>query len=169
MRHQYSSREIGIFFELPKDSISIRSSRLKHKNAYISGALSVAPGKVRLEVLYDKIGELCEKKGIKAFIPYRDANPGKIEDFSNTKLYESNMAKLKNDTDLLICYVGLPSTGTGMEVQEACHVGIDVIILSEKEAPVSKPLQGCPGVKAFIRFTDFDDAMKQLEEVLDRI
>lgn len=139
----------------------------KTLKAYISGALSSAPGKVRLEILYDKIGELCEKKGISAFIPLRDANFNKIPGYSHKKLYESNMEKIK-ETDLLIAYVGLPSIGVGMEVQEAKTLGKDVILMTESGLPISKPLMGCPAVVELICFKDFESGLKLLDTALDR-
>ena len=137
------------------------------KSVFISGALSRVSGKVRLEVFYDMIEQLCISKGFDVFLPYRDANPDRIPGMTNRKLYLSNMDRLKNKTNLLIAYVGLPSIGVGMEVEAACNLGVDVILLAEAEVALSKPLQGCPAIVATIRFEDFDDAISQLAGELD--
>jgi hypothetical protein len=137
------------------------------RKVFISGALSSAQGTVRLEVFYERIGELCEGRGMEVFIPHRDANPERLDGFTNDLLYQSNMERLKS-TDLIIAYAGLPSIGVGMEVQEACHLNIDVITLAEKGFPVSKPLQGCPSVMSHVAFKDFDDAIAQLEVIIGK-
>lgn len=134
---------------------------------FISGALSSVSGLVRLEVFYDMIAEICESRGFCAFLPYRDANPGKIEGFTNDRLYLSNMDHIKNRTDLIIAYAGLPSAGVGMEVQAAYDYGVDVIMLSEKNITISKPLLGCPAVVEHIRFAGFDEAVEKLGAALD--
>ncbi len=138
------------------------------KSVFISGALSRVSGKVRLEVFYDLIAQLCQRKGFRVFLPYRDANPDKIPGLSNRQLYLSNMEKLGKDTNLLIAYCGLPSVGVGMEVQAASQLGLDVIALAEKDLELSKPLQGCPAIIALIRFENFDDALDQLKGQLEQ-
>lgn len=136
------------------------------KNVYIAGALSGIFGRVRLEVFYEMIGSLCEKKGFNVFIPHRDHNFDNTPDMTYKLLYEDIMKRLKS-VDLLIAYVGAPSTGVGLEVQECMHLGVDVIIVAEEECVLSKPLQGCPAVIEKICFDNFDDAMEQLEKVLN--
>lgn len=136
------------------------------KSAFVAGALSSASGKVRLEVFYEMIGNLCQQKNIKAFIPHRDASKEALS-LDAKKLYNVNMQEIKT-RDLIIAYVGLPSIGVGMEIQEACRNQKPIIILYEQKIPVSMPLMGCPGLWGEIIFSDFDDALSQLSVLLDR-
>jgi hypothetical protein len=132
---------------------------------FIAGVMTTAAGLVRLETLYEKIGSICESRNFKTFIPHRDANIRRIHDFTPQKLYLINMEKLV-EVDLVIAYVGQPSTGVGMEIQQACVLGKDTILISEADSPVSMLLTGCPNIISHIRFKDFNEAASRLDETL---
>lgn len=134
-------------------------------SAFISGALSAAKGKVRFEIFYERIGDLCKKMGIDAFVPHRDASHKTMPNYTHRKLYTLNMKKIK-EVDLLIAYVGEPSTGVGMEIQQATINGKDVLILCEEDRPKSRLLLGCPSVVEYVEFKSFDDALEKIEKVL---
>lgn len=138
----------------------------KELKGFVSGALSATSGKVRLEVFYEKIGDVLEKEDIHAFIPHRDANPRTTPGLTFDEIYKINMEKIKQ-VDILIAYVGEPSTGTGMEIQQATREGINVIVLCEQDKPLSKLVMGCPGVIDCIHFETFDEALEKLEKKLE--
>lgn len=134
---------------------------------YISGALTSVWEKVRLKVLYESIGSLCKKKGLDPFIPHQHKSLDKNPHIPVEEMYRMNMEQVDN-SQLLIAYVGMPSQGTGMEIERAYLRGIDIIVLSEKDKPVSRMVKGCPGVINHVVFNDFDDAMNQLEQILNK-
>jgi len=133
---------------------------------YISGALTSIRQKVRVEILYEKIGKLCESKGMRAYIPHLEKNLDKNPHITFYEMYRSNMEQV-DYSDLVIAYVGVPSQGTGMEIERAHGNGTDVFILSEKEKKVSRMVRGCPSVKGHVEFYDFKEAMQELEELID--
>lgn len=137
-----------------------------HFQAYISGALTNVREKVKLKVFYEEIGKLCEKKKIFPYIPHIYKSLDKNPDIPVREMYQSNMDEV-DKSRLMIAYVGVPSQGTGMEIERAYNKQMDVIILSEKGKSVSRMVRGCPAVIKHIEFTDFPDAMRQLEEALD--
>ncbi|MCD4784584.1 MAG: nucleoside 2-deoxyribosyltransferase [Candidatus Eremiobacteraeota bacterium] len=134
--------------------------------AYISGALTSIRQKVRVEILYEKIGKLCESKGIHAYIPHLEQNLDKNPDITFEEMYRSNMEQV-DKSDLVVAYVGIPSQGTGMEIERAHQNRIGVFVLSEKGNKVSRMVRGCPSVMGQIEFSDFDEAMQKLEIMLD--
>lgn len=135
--------------------------------AYISGALTTVWEKVKLKILYEKIGDLCQEKNLSPYIPHRHKSLDKNPEIPVEEMYDSNMSQV-DKSKILIAYVGAPSQGTGMEIERAHMRGIDIIVLSEKDKRISRMVRGCPSVISHIVFTDFDDAMKQLNEVLDK-
>lgn len=133
---------------------------------YISGALTSIRQKVRVEILYEKTGQLCESKGIHAYIPHLEKNLDKNPDITFNEMYRSNMEQV-DQSDLVIAYVGIPSQGTGMEIERAHQNGTEVFIVSEKGKKVSRMVRGCPSVIGHIEFSDFNDAMQKLEKLID--
>jgi len=138
----------------------------KQRQVYISGALTSVWERIKLKVFYEEIGTSCETKGLYPYVPHKykslDTNP----DITVEEMYHSNMEQV-DKSDLMIAYVGAPSQGTGMEIERANKNGIQVIILSEKDKKVSRMVKGCPAVIKHIVFSDFADARKQLDVVLD--
>lgn len=74
--------------------------------------------------------------------------------------------KQLSQSDLMVAYMGEPSTGTGIEIEYANTHNIPVYILYEKGKRVSRMLRGCPAVKKEIVFTDADDAILQFDMLL---
>lgn len=69
-------------------------------------------------------------------------------------------------SDVMIAYVGEPSTGTGIEIEYARERNIPVYLLYEKDRRISRMLIGAPHIKGRIEFIDHDDALKQLDALL---
>lgn len=135
--------------------------------AYISGALTAVWEKVKLKILYEDIGKLCEKKNIRPYIPHLHQSLDQNPDIPVKEMYDSNMSQV-DISHLLIAYVGIPSQGTGMEIERAHLTGADIIILSEKNKQISRMVRGCPAVKLHIEFTDHHDAISQLDSAIEQ-
>lgn len=135
--------------------------------AYISGALTAVWEKVKLKILYEDIGKLCFKKNIDPYIPHEHQSLDKNPDISVKEMYDSNMSQV-DESQMLIAYVGIPSQGTGMEIERANQNGSYVIVLAEKNKKISRMVRGCPAVKKHIEFTDHQDALRQLDSTIDQ-
>lgn len=135
--------------------------------AYISGSLSDLPREAQLKGFYERIGKLCEGKGIAAYVPHlMGTDPIENKDVTPSEVFHRDMLEVAR-SDLLIAYVGRPSLGVGAEIKQAYDTGTEVVLLWEIELSVSRLIRGCPAVRNTVIFTDFEDAVQKLSAVLD--
>lgn len=83
---------------------------------------------------------------------------------TNEEMYERVM-KLLQKTDLVIAEMSNPSTGQGMELQEAVRLNIPIIIVAKKGSKISSTVLGSGKIKA----TFFYDAQEDMKENLSSI
>ena len=133
---------------------------------FFAGALNNLPEPDKTKSFYKKMATIAEKLGFTYFWAFLngtdpDANP----DVSSKDVYDRDIAAL-DKSDIMIAYVGEPTTGTGIEVEHAHQTGKPVVLLYENTDRVSRMLRGCPAVKKEIPFSSEEDALKQLEAYL---
>lgn len=133
---------------------------------FFAGALNDLPNPDKTKLFYKKMAAIAEKLGFTYFWAFLngtdpDANP----DVPARDVYNRDIAAL-DKSDIMIAYVGEPTTGTGIEVEHAHQTGKPVVLLYEKTDRVSRMLLGCPAVKKEIPFSTEEDALKQLETYL---
>lgn len=127
---------------------------------YVSGPLTHLQ-KQEIKQLYEQIGALGESFGMKSHVPHKHTDPIANPDISAEDVYKHDKQKVV-DADLMVCYVGEPSLGTGMELEIALKHKTLVILLSEEGVKVSRMVLGSPAVIDHIQFSDFDDAIAKL-------
>lgn len=135
--------------------------------AYVSGALTNGEDLPRLRRLYENIGLLCQELGMEAYVPHLYTDPEHNADKQPDEVYAIDMKRV-SQADILIAYVGLPSLGVGAEIERAHHASTDVLLLREHAATVSRLVRGCPAVIGEVAFSDDDDALVQLRDVLEQ-
>ena len=69
----------------------------------------------------------------------------------------------------MVCYVGEPSLGTGIELEIAYQAGKPIILLSEVGSKVSRMARGVPSVVYHIESEGIDDAKRKLQQVLKQL
>lgn len=131
------------------------------KQVYISGALTGISSPEAIKGFYENIGKVCDEVGYHAYVPHLHTDPIRDPDVSSEQVNETDRSILKSSR-LVIAYVGLPSLGTGIEIEMAYHSSIPVILLYEKGKRVSRLARGNPAVEKEIVFENFDEALKQL-------
>ncbi|EKD49425.1 MAG: hypothetical protein ACD_63C00148G0007 [uncultured bacterium] len=139
---------------------------MKKPKAHISGCLIGVSSDEQKELLnfYEDIADVCQKHGLQTFVPHMYFFPkGNPED-----VYEREIRDISS-TDLVVAYVGKPSIGVGTELEAAKTCNALIILLYEKGVKVSKLALGNPAVIHEIEFKDFDDALKKLDDALDKI
>lgn len=89
---------------------------------------------------------------------FQISTPLDTMEFKGTDLerYERAMNLLK-DTKLLIAEMSNPSTGQGMELQEAIRLNIPILIIAKNESKISSLIKGCRNVKHIIYYNDVED------------
>lgn len=140
---------------------------MKKPRVYVSGVLTGGESVEELKRLYERIGAVCAKIGCDVYIPHQHTDPVLHSEISPQEVYHTDMREVSR-SDLVIAYVGLPSLGVGAEIERAHHSNIDVVILYEEGARVSRLIRGSPAVLCEIPFSSQEKALQELEEMLSR-
>ncbi len=133
---------------------------------FFAGPLTNLTNPDRTKAFYRKLEEVAKKHGYDYFWAFRHGtDPVANPTVTPRDVYARDIAQL-DESDVMVAYVGEPSTGTGLEIEHAHHKGIPVYLLYEKDKKVSRMLRGCPAVKKEIVFADEADGIKQFETLL---
>ncbi len=108
---------------------------------------------------------LCEEIGFLAYVPHINTDPINHPNISPRQVFETDKHQVTT-SDLVIAYLGFPAFGVGMELAYVESKAIPIILLYEKDKRVSRFPRGIPTVLSEIEFTDYEDALTQLENVL---
>ncbi len=84
---------------------------------------------------------------------------------TNEEMY-TRVMKLLQETDLVIAEMSSPSTGQGMELQEAVRLNIPIIIVAKVGSKISSTVLGSGKIKATLFYNDKDDIKKNLNGIL---
>ena len=133
--------------------------------AYISGALSALDDAPRTKLFYEVLAEIAETAGLRAYLPHRVSDPVVSADLDPRAVYEIDRAHVTGAA-VLIAYAGIPSFGVGIEVELAREHGVPVIIVAERDRPISRLLLGNPAVVEVVKFADLDGLRRALAAAL---
>src|SRR5437763_5146511 len=123
--------------------------------AYISGALTALEDAPRTKVFYELLAELAEAAGLRAYLPHRVTDPVAAAHLDPRSVYEIDRAHVTSAA-VLIAYAGIPSFGVGIEVEVAREHAVPVIVVAERDRPISRLLLGNPAVVEVVKFADLD-------------
>ena len=136
--------------------------------AYVSGALTALDDAPRTKLFYELLAEIVEAANLRAYLPHRVADPVAQAHLDPRAVYEIDRAHVTGAV-VLIAYAGIPSFGVGIEVELAREHGVPVIVVAERDRPMSRLLLGNPAVVEVVRFADLDGLRRQLQTALARI
>jgi sigma-70-like protein len=136
--------------------------------AYISGALTALDEAPRTKLFYELLAEIAEAALLRAYLPHRVTDPLTAPDLAPRAVYEIDRAHVTGAA-VLIAYAGIPSFGVGIEVELAREHGVPVIVVAERDRPISRLLLGNPAVVEVVRFADLDGLRQQLQSALARV
>jgi nucleoside 2-deoxyribosyltransferase len=136
-----------------------------NRKVFISGALTGIENPDIIKANYERLGQLCEELGAVAYRPWRNTDPVAHPHVSAREVYEVDRYHVST-ADLVIAYVGIPSLGTGQEIEIAREHDVPVLLLYERGKPLSRITRGSPNIIGEIRFDDFGEALHQLEAIL---
>lgn len=80
-------------------------------------------------------------------------------------MYESVMERLQT-TDIVIAEMSSPSTGQGMELQEAVRLDIPIIIIAKNGSKISSTVLGSGKIKKVIYYDKKEDIKGKFTELL---
>jgi nucleoside 2-deoxyribosyltransferase len=141
------------------------------KTVYIAGALTDMPEARRQELrqFYESIAQICSRYGLEPYLPHLNADPARMTNLTPARVDRIDRLAVTS-AYLVLAYVGVPSTGVGIEVEMAYHSGKPVALLAEQykldARRVSRLVRGNPAVISEIGFEDFADARTKLQSFL---
>lgn len=136
---------------------------------FFAGPLTNLSNADNIKQWYRKMADVATKNGFDWFWAFLSGtDPVKDPDVEPDYIYEKDLKELEN-SNLVIAYIGEPSTGTGQEIEYAKEHDIPVYLVYEKDKQVSRMVTGNPAVRGVIEFTDYEDALTQLDTLLASI
>ena len=133
--------------------------------AYISGALTALDDAPRTKLFYELLAEIAEASGLRAYLPHRVTDAVAAAHLDPRSVYEIDRAHVTSAV-VLIAYAGIPSFGVGIEVELAREHSVPVIVVAERERPISRLLLGNPAVVEVVKFADLDGLRRALGAAL---
>jgi 2'-deoxynucleoside 5'-phosphate N-hydrolase len=136
--------------------------------AYISGPLQAAEDLAEARALYERLAEDCRRCGWEPYLPHQQTDPVNHVEASATSVFARDLSAVLK-ADLIIAYVGAPSSGVGAELGIAYERGIPVVGLCGREGVASRFIEGLlaqTGPASLIRYRDYDDCRRQLTDKL---
>lgn len=107
--------------------------------------------------IYDDLVNICKKVSDNIYSPL-DTMKFKGND---TERYNRAMELLK-ETNIIIAEMSVPSTGQGMELQEAVSLDIPIIVIAKNGSKVSSLIKGSGKVKSILYYNNIEDIEKEL-------
>lgn len=133
---------------------------------FFAGPLTDLKDPEATKAFYIKLADVATKNGFAWFWAFLNGtDPIKNPDVTAHDVYVRDITELEH-SDLMVAYVGEPTTGTGLEIEHAYIKGIPVYLLYEKSKRISRMLRGCPAIKKELVYEDESDALAQLDALL---
>ncbi len=133
---------------------------------FFAGPLTDLKNPEKTKSFYTKLRDVAVAEQYDYFWAFLSGtDPVQNPDVSPRKVYYVDTRQLRH-SDLMVAYVGEPSTGTGLEIEYARLCNVPVVILYEKNKRISRMLRGCPSVRKEIVFTSEKDCLKQFQKLL---
>jgi hypothetical protein len=133
--------------------------------AYISGALTALDDAPRTKLFYEVLAEIAGAAGLRAYLPQRVSDPVAAAHLDPRAVYEIDRAHVTSAA-VVVAYAGIPSFGVGIEVELAREHAVPVIIVAERDRPISRLLLGNPAVVEVVMFADLDGLRRALAAAL---
>jgi nucleoside 2-deoxyribosyltransferase len=136
---------------------------------FFAGPLTSLKNPETTKKLYRDMEGIANKNGFEAYWAFEHGtdpikDPGVEPDY----IYDKDLKELEK-SNLMIAYVGEPSPGTGQELEYAHEHNIPAYLIFAKTDHVSRMIIGNPTVLGTIEYTDSDDALNQLDVLLQSI
>ena len=144
---------------------SADKTRVASGEAYISGALTALEDAPRTKLFYEVLAEIAGAAGLRPYLPHRVTDPVAAAHLDPRAVYEIDRAHVTSAA-VLIAYAGIPSFGVGIEVELAREHSVPVIIVAERDRPISRLLLGNPAVVEVVKFADLESLRRALAAAL---
>jgi len=134
---------------------------------FFGGPLTDLKDKEGTKKFYIRMAEVAKKNDVQCFWAFlHGTDPQEDPNVPSSEVYKSDLEALAA-SDVIIVYLGEPTTGTGQEMEYAQEHGIPIYMMYEKGKFISRMAKGSPNVKGSIIFSSEDDALVKLDTLLD--
>src|SRR5205823_12751759 len=99
---------------------------------------------------------------------HRVTDPVAAANIEPRTVYEIDRAHV-TAARVVIAYAGVPSFEVGIEVELAREHGVPVVVVAERDRPVSRLLLGNPAVTEIVRFAELEGLRRSLVAALARV
>ena len=133
---------------------------------FFAGPLTDLTHKDQTKAFYRRMADVAEQNGFDHYWAFLNGTDPELNpDVSPQIVYETDIRELAK-SDLMIVYLGEPTTGTGQEIEYAKKHNIPVYLLYEKGKRITRMVLGSPNIKGTLEFTSEEDALAQLDTLL---
>lgn len=136
---------------------------------FFGGPLTDLKDPEKIKPFYVKMAEVAEANGWEYYWAFlRGTDPEENPEVPSSRVYQIDTYELEK-SDLMLAYVGEPSTGTGIEIEYARTHNIPVYLMFEESKRISRMLRGSPIVKGEIIFSTPEDGLEKLGELFKKL
>lgn len=136
---------------------------------FFGGPLTDLTNPEQTKAFYIKLAKVAQANGFEYYWAFqRGTDPEENPDVLPDRVFQIDTYELEK-SEVMIAYVGEPSTGTGIEIEYARERNIPVYLLYEKNRRISRMLIGAPHIEGRIEFESEEDALTQLDTLLKKI
>ena len=140
------------------------------KTVYIACAITNVPSEEKQAFMNfcEDLGKACGEVGCDAYVPHLHSSPEKMPNANHRDIFDLGY-KNASERDVTVAEVTRPSLGAGGEIVIAQKAGKPVVLLSKKGSHVSRFVTGNPAVVYHIEYDKYEDACRQLKNVLKQL
>lgn len=133
---------------------------------FFGGPLTDLKNPEATKAFYVKLAEVATNNGFDYYWAFqRGTDPELNPDVPAARVYQIDTYELEK-SDLMVAYVGEPSTGTGQEIEYAREHKIPVYLLYPKGDRVSRMTLGSPNIEGEIEYTSEKEACELFDKLL---
>lgn len=133
---------------------------------FFGGPLTDLTDKEKTKAFYRQLAVVARDNGFDSYWAFLNGTDPELNpDVSPPEVFAKDLEELAK-SDLMVAYLGEPSTGTGQEIEFARTKNIPVYLLYERTVRMTRMVLGSPNVKGSIVFSDEADALRQFQQFL---
>jgi nucleoside 2-deoxyribosyltransferase len=137
--------------------------------AYVSGPLQAATDIEQARRFYELLASICRACGCDAYLPHQRTDPVRHRQTSARAVFTRDLEAVST-ADIVVAYVGVPSSGVGAELGIAHERNIPVIGLCGPEGVASRFVEGLLDTMTeahLLRYRDEEDCRQLLAAALE--
>lgn len=107
--------------------------------------------------IYKKLVQICREYGFQVSSPLDT-----MEFTGNNEERYIRAMELINSADYIIAEMSIPSTGQGMELQQAILQNIPILIVAKEHSKISGLIKGSKGIEDILYYDNIEDVKENI-------